>query len=192
MRILPACSVTQSCPTLRDPVDSSPPGSSAHGILQVRILEWGAISFSRGSSQPRDETRLCHTVDRLFTNWATRETQCININCINLVHSHKTLSEEPVWSLFHEVQRDQPTCQLKHLPHDRAGGSTQTSSCRNHTLNQDTKSLSGRHEVPFFGRGSRSRILWSGKGRAWHCWRSNIWQVGGALDGAGLWLPKLH
>ena len=42
--------VAQSCPTLCDPVDCSPPGSSAHGILQARILEWVAISFSRGSS----------------------------------------------------------------------------------------------------------------------------------------------
>ena len=45
--------VTQSCPTLCDTIDSSPPGSSVHGILQVRILEWVVISFSRGSSQPR-------------------------------------------------------------------------------------------------------------------------------------------
>ena len=44
--------VTQSCLTLCDPVDCSPPGSSVHGILQARILEWVAISFSRGSSQP--------------------------------------------------------------------------------------------------------------------------------------------
>ena len=48
--------VAQSCPTLHDPVDCSPPGSSVHGILQARILEWVAISFSRGSSQPRDQT----------------------------------------------------------------------------------------------------------------------------------------
>ena len=47
--------VTQSCPTLCDPVDCSLPGSSVHGILQARILEWVAISFSRGSSQPRIE-----------------------------------------------------------------------------------------------------------------------------------------
>ena len=46
----------QSCLTLCDPMDYSPPGSSVHGILQARILEWGAISFSRGSSQPRDGT----------------------------------------------------------------------------------------------------------------------------------------
>ena len=43
--------VTQSCPTLRDPMDCSPPGSSVHGILQARIVEWVAIPFSRGSSQ---------------------------------------------------------------------------------------------------------------------------------------------
>ena len=42
--------VTQSCPTLCDPMDCSPPGSSVHGILQARILEWVAIPFSRGSS----------------------------------------------------------------------------------------------------------------------------------------------
>ena len=44
----------QSCPTLCDHLDSSPPGSSVHGILQARILEWVAIPFSRGSCQPRD------------------------------------------------------------------------------------------------------------------------------------------
>ena len=47
-------SVTQSCPTLCDPVDCSPPGSSVHGILQARILEWVAVPSSRGSSQPRN------------------------------------------------------------------------------------------------------------------------------------------
>ena len=45
--------VAQLCPTVCDPVDYSPPGFSVHGILQARILEWVAISFSRGSSQPR-------------------------------------------------------------------------------------------------------------------------------------------
>ena len=46
--------VAQSCPTLCDPIDCSLPGSSVHGILQARILEWVAVSFSRGSSWPRD------------------------------------------------------------------------------------------------------------------------------------------
>ena len=49
--------VVQSCLTLCDPMDCSPPGSSVHGILQTRILKWVAILFSRGSSQPRDQTR---------------------------------------------------------------------------------------------------------------------------------------
>ena len=48
--------VAQSCLTLCDPMDYSPPGSSVHGILQARILEWVAISISRGSSRPRDLT----------------------------------------------------------------------------------------------------------------------------------------
>ena len=58
---------TQSYPTLCDPVDCSPPGSSVRGILQARILEWVAISFSRGSSQPRDRTWVCYIAGRLFT-----------------------------------------------------------------------------------------------------------------------------
>ena len=48
----------QSCLTLCNPVDCSPPGSSVHGIPQARILEWVAIPFSRGSSQPRDGTHI--------------------------------------------------------------------------------------------------------------------------------------
>ena len=50
------CLVTQSCPTLCNPVDCSPPGSSVHGVSQTRVLEWIVISFSRESSQPRDWT----------------------------------------------------------------------------------------------------------------------------------------
>ena len=58
--------VAQSCPTLCDPVDCSPPGSSVHGILQARILEWVAISFSRESSQPRDRTQVSRIAGRCF------------------------------------------------------------------------------------------------------------------------------
>ena len=57
----------QSCLTLCDPIDCSPPGSSIHGIFQARVLEWVAISFSRGSSKPRDRTRVSHIVGRRFT-----------------------------------------------------------------------------------------------------------------------------
>ena len=65
------CEVAQSCPTLCDPVDCSLPGSSLHGILQARILEWVAISFSRGSSQPRNGTWVSRIVGRCFNLWAT-------------------------------------------------------------------------------------------------------------------------
>ena len=58
--------VAQSWPTLCDPMDCSLPGASVHGIFQARILEWVAISFSRGSSQPRDQTQVSHIVGRLF------------------------------------------------------------------------------------------------------------------------------
>ena len=54
-------------------MDCNLPGSSVHGIFQAIVLEWIAISFSRGSSQPRDRTRVSRIVDRRFTVWATRE-----------------------------------------------------------------------------------------------------------------------
>ena len=61
---------SQSCPTLCDPVDHT-----VHGILQARILEWVAFPFSRGSSQPRDQTLVSNIASRFFTSWATREAQ---------------------------------------------------------------------------------------------------------------------
>ena len=67
--------VAQSCLTLCNPVDCSPPGSSIHGILQARVLEWDAIAFSRGSSRPRDRTQVFHIAGRRFNLWATREAQ---------------------------------------------------------------------------------------------------------------------
>ena len=66
--------VSQSCRTLCDPMDCSPPGSSVHGILQARMLEWVAILLSRGSSRPRDRTWFSCISGRFFTDWATRET----------------------------------------------------------------------------------------------------------------------
>ena len=62
--------IAQSYLTLCDPVDRSPPGSSVHGILQARILEWVAISFSRGSSQPRDRTKVSCIAGKRFNLWA--------------------------------------------------------------------------------------------------------------------------
>ena len=63
---------TWLCHTLCYPMDYSLPGSSVHGTIQTKILEWVAISFARGSSQPRDQTRVFHIAGRLFTVWATR------------------------------------------------------------------------------------------------------------------------
>ena len=59
--------VAQSCLTLCVPVNCSLPGSSIHRIFQARVLEWVAISFSRGSSQRRDRTQVSHIVGRHFT-----------------------------------------------------------------------------------------------------------------------------
>ena len=62
------CQLLQSCLTLWDPMDCSLPGSSVHGILQARILEWVAMPSSRGSSQPRDRTWVSCTAGGLFTH----------------------------------------------------------------------------------------------------------------------------
>ena len=66
----------QSCPTLCDPMNCSPPGSSVHGIFQARILAWVAICYARGSSLPRDRTHLScvSCIDRqILYPWATWE-----------------------------------------------------------------------------------------------------------------------
>ena len=62
--------VAQSCPTLWDPMNYT-----VHGSLQARILQWAAFPFSRGSSQPRDQTQVSHIAGGFFTSWATREVQ---------------------------------------------------------------------------------------------------------------------
>ena len=65
--------VAQSCPTLCDPMDCSLQRSSVREIFQPGTLEWVAIYFSRGPSQPRDQTWVSYIVGRYFTVWATRE-----------------------------------------------------------------------------------------------------------------------
>ena len=62
--------VAQSCLTLCGPMDCRPPGSSVHGILQARILEWVAIFFSRGSPPLKDRTQVSCIAGRFFTAWA--------------------------------------------------------------------------------------------------------------------------
>ena len=68
--------VTQSCPTLCDPIDYT-----VHGILQARILEWVAFPFSSGSSQPRDQTQVSYIAGGFFTSWATMLNENIILNC---------------------------------------------------------------------------------------------------------------
>ena len=93
------CLVAHLCPTFCDPVDCNQPGSSVHGILQARILEWVAFSFSRGSSWSRDRTRVSYIIGRFFTIWATREAPNTS--------EGKTLLKvitRRTWSYFHQEQ----------------------------------------------------------------------------------------
>ena len=75
--------VAQSCPTLCDPIGCSLSGSSVHGIFQARVLEWIVISFSKGSSRPRNRTRVSPIAGRRFTVWATREA-LLGVYCLSL------------------------------------------------------------------------------------------------------------
>ena len=65
--------VIKSCLTLCDPMDYSPPGSSVHGISQARILKWVAISYSRGSYPPKDQTHISCIARRILYHWAIEE-----------------------------------------------------------------------------------------------------------------------
>ena len=82
IELLSVCAMlSQSCLTLSDPVDCSPPGSSVPRILQARILERVAMPISRGSSQPRDQTWVSYVsciAGRFFTSWATWEALMIS------------------------------------------------------------------------------------------------------------------
>ena len=64
MKVKSQSEVVQSCPTLSDPMDCSPPGSSVHGIFQARVLEWGAIALA---------TSLCDQDKKTFTTYASLE-----------------------------------------------------------------------------------------------------------------------
>ena len=75
--------VAQSCLTLCDPMDCGPPGSSLHGILQARILEWVAIPFSRGFSQVRDQTQVSCIAGGFFTSKPPDTTALLGI-CVSM------------------------------------------------------------------------------------------------------------
>ena len=94
--------VTQSCLILCDPMDCSPPGYSAHGILQVRILEQVAIPFSRGSSQPRDRTQVSCIAGGVFY-CLSRQGSPDSIETSGILETQLWLSCIPtlVFSIFH-------------------------------------------------------------------------------------------
>ena len=103
--------VAPSCPTLCDPVDCSPRGSSVHGILQARVLEWVAISFSRGSSRPRDRTPVSWIAGRCFNLWAISiclfQTNDPEEPCM---HARSVVSNS-LWS--HELQPTRLLCPFR-------------------------------------------------------------------------------
>ena len=95
--------VAQSCLTLCDPMDCmdcSLSGSSVHGILQARILEWVSISFSRGSSKARDRAWVSCIISRFFTVWATREFNSLwmslnkTVWCIDMLALHSRVKNK--------------------------------------------------------------------------------------------------
>ena len=71
---------SQSCLTLCNPTDYT-----VHGILQARILEWVAFPYSRGSSQPRDQTQVSHIADGFFTSWATGKPKNTGVGSLFLL-----------------------------------------------------------------------------------------------------------
>ena len=84
-------------------MDCSLPGSSVHGIFQAIVLEWIAISFSRGSSRPRDRTWVSRIVDRCFTVWATREVKYLAdmpLKCGLWLYSFLCFIEDRLLSLY--------------------------------------------------------------------------------------------
>ena len=86
-------------------MDCSPPGSSVHGFLQARILEWVAIFFSRGSSQPRDQTQVSCIAGRFFTVWTTREAQKSHLtnNCSSSPLNFLPVTIHPMFIKLHVV-----------------------------------------------------------------------------------------
>ena len=87
------CLVAKSCLTLCNPMDCSPPGSSVHQIFQTRILAWVAVSFSRGSSWPRDQIHISCICKQILYHWAIGEAQKLkkqNSYCLLNIFTYKS------------------------------------------------------------------------------------------------------
>ena len=91
----------QTCLTLCSPMDSSLSGSSVHGILQARILEWVIHSLLPGSSPPRDQTQVSCIAGRFFTIWAAREAHMFSY-CMLSLFSHVQLFVTS-WTVAHQA-----------------------------------------------------------------------------------------
>ena len=109
------CLVPQSCLTLCDPTDCSPPGSSVYGVSQARILEWVAISFSRESSQPKDQTWVsCRQVPHHWATWEAGEPPVSGCNLLLICcHCNKLVLQvrsthhtSMLWHLWSKLNKD--------------------------------------------------------------------------------------
>ena len=96
-RCVCACLVDWSSPTLCYPMDCSPPGFSVLGISQARVLEWVAISYSRGSFWPRHQTSISCTGRQILYHWATWEAQPYR--------KHRDFRDFPIFFFFKVYQR---------------------------------------------------------------------------------------
>ena len=103
-----------SCTTLCDPMECSPQGFFVHGILLAGVLEWVAMPFSRGTSQPRDWTQVSCIAGRFFTIWATREAPITYICQQILFSTLKIYIKYAYFSIFSTL-RSNPGHHLFHL-----------------------------------------------------------------------------
>ena len=105
------CLVANLCSTLRGPTYCSLPGSSVHWILKARILECIAVSFSRGSSQPRDWTQVSCVGRWIFYRWATRESPWKRVDPLTtdrFCGTHHLLCEPGIWDRCQSPSMNSP------------------------------------------------------------------------------------
>ena len=172
----------QSCPTPCDPMNCSPQGSSVHGILQARILERVAISFSRGSSPPRDQTWVSYLAGKFFTIWATRE------GCLQKHKIGKHWMDEPIGEINSKSSwswRWSSTPDLSSLiKHECYRGSRPLGTDWEGSVNKG-------QQRPWWVHSE-----WDGDGRgdrAWHstCLESSTFWGSALARGAATWLRNL-
>ena len=111
-------------------MDYSPPGSSVHGILQTRILEWVAISFSRGSSQPRDWTHISFTGRQVLYRWATNKALSLGSRILNNFNVLKILFFKAVIGSCWNWEESK---EIFHIPHPH--------TCITSSINNENKVL---------------------------------------------------